>query len=624
MAKIDLRLPGEEEQMRDGLVGDLDRMMPTNVADEDGLPMELTDESLVKRAEELLQKYRNGKQHLDDRIVENEKWYRKRHGVHLQTRNPDDPTPTSGWLFNALANKHADAMDNMPTLSVLPREESDKSSAEMLSDILPVVLEQNSFEQVYSDMWWYKLRTGTGLTGVFWDSSKLNGLGDISIVRLDLINLFWEPGITDLQKSQNVFYVTLEDGEQMRQQYPELKDVEGAKLFGSSGITLAEYAHDDTIDTTDKLMMIDWYYKRMVGGKTVLHYCKICAGVVLFCSEREPGYEDGFYMHGKYPFELDALFPVPDSPAGFGYIDICKPAQLYIDKLDQALLKNTIIGARPRFWVKGDGKVRAEDYADMSLDFVAFEGSGNPNDSIVQIPVPELNPYAVTMRDAKIAELKEVSGNRDFSQGGTSGGVTAFSAIQALKEAGSKLSRDMIYSAYRSFANVGYLCIELMRQFYTEPRTFRVTGARGEMRFTQFSGGMIAPQTVGDSFTDTMTREPVFDIRVVAQKSDPYSTAMQNERAQALYQMGAFNPQMADQVLLMLEMMDFEGIDRIKAKISEQGTMYQQMQQMAQLSLAMASELDRQGGSQYAPQVQMIMQQQGMMPASDPTGGIMA
>ena len=330
-------------------------------AGENVQPMQPTDQELAERCETLLRRYKAGKQQLEDRIVENERWYRQRHGA--VARNPGDPEPASAWLFNALANKHADAMDSLPALTVLPREAGDKPCAEVLEKVLPAVLEQNDYQQVYSDMWWYKLRTGTGLTGVFWDSSLLGGLGDVCIRSLDLLNLFWEPGITHIQQSRNVFYVTPMDGEALRSRYPQLRDAGEGSGFGAGAIQLARYVHEENLPQHDKLLMIDWYYKRRLNGRDVLHLCKICAGQVLFCSEREPEYREGYYRHGRYPFVLDALFPVPESPAGFGYIDICKSAQLYIDKLDAALLKNTLMGARPRFWKKGDGKVNVQDMA---------------------------------------------------------------------------------------------------------------------------------------------------------------------------------------------------------------------------------------------------------------------
>jgi len=80
---------------------------------------------------------------------------------------------------------------------------------------------------------------------------------------------------------------------------------------------------------------------------------------------------------------------------------------------------------------------------------------------------------------AHIEELKETRGNRDFSQGGTTSGVTATSAIAALQEAGSKLSRDMIKGSYHAFTQIACLVIRLIRQFYDEPRAFRILGEQG-------------------------------------------------------------------------------------------------------------------------------------------------
>lgn len=563
-------------------------------------------EKEIREAEGILRKYKDGKLTLERRVVENEKWFRLRHwDVIGRSKNTGDPEPSSGWLFNSLQNKHADAMDNFPTATVLPREEGDKADAEVLSSVLPTVLEQNEYEQTYSDMWWEKLKTGTGVTGVFWDSSKLDGLGDIAVRSIDLLNLFWEPGVNDIQQSANVFHVELRDRDALAAEFP---DVEIAASNGAGEVTLAEYVHDDTIDISGKVLVVDWYYKRALGnGRTALHYCKFAGGKVLYASENEPAYaHGGYYEHGKYPFVFDVLFPIEDSPAGFGLIDICKSPQIYIDKLDQALLKNTVIGARPRYWVKNDGGVNEKEFADMSRDFVHFTGSDDPRSSLFPIETPPINPYAVTMRTAKVDELKEISGNRDFSQGATASGVTAASAIAALQEAGSKTSRDVIKASYRAFSQIGYLCIELMRQFYTEPRTFRVIGGQGQMQFTRFSGRQIGMQESGDSFMSA-TRIPYFDIRVVAQKASPFSTVAQNERAKELYGLGFFRPDMADQSLMALEMMQFEGIEAVKEKISQNGTLYQKMQQLTPLVIAMAQQLDQLQGTQYTPQVAQIL-----------------
>lgn len=568
----------------------------------------------VREAEAILQKYKQGKANLEARIVENEQWYKLRHNEIVKSRNANqgDPNPTSAWLFNCIANKHADAMDNYPEPNVLPREEGDKHDAEILSDILPVVLEQNEFEQTYSDMWWYKLKTGTGVVGIFWDSRKNNGLGDIDVRELDLLNLFWEPGITDIQKSRHLFHVDLVDRDLLAESYPFLR----GKLSAPT-VDVAKYIYDDAVDTSEKAAVIDWYYKVRRDGRDILHYCKFCNGEVLYASENDTAYaERGYYDHGKYPIVFDTLFPEAGSPAGFGYIDVCKSPQLYIDKLDQVILKHAIMGARPRFWVRGDGSVNEEEYAAWTKDFVHYSGSGNPNENIFPIEIPALSPIYVDVRSLKIDELKETSGNRDFSQGGTTSGVTAASAIAALQEAGSKLSRDMIKSSYRAFARINYFCIELMRQFYTEERYFRVIGQQGEMEFVNFTGRQIAEKPQGSDYgIDLGYRVPVFDIEVSAQKASPFSTVAQNERAKELYGLGFFRPDLADQALAALDMMSFDGIEGVRQRISQNGMLYQQVQQLQQLVAAMSVRLDATQGTQYSAQVaQMVGQQQQKTP----------
>ena len=573
----------------------------------------------VNKAEELLQEYKRGKASLDQRIVDNEQWYKLRHWEQIKAgkKNPGDPEPASAWLLNCIANKHADAMDNYPAPAILPREREDEADADLLSSILPVVLEQNDYEQCYSDMWWYKLKTGTGVTGVFWSSKKNNGLGDIDIRELDLLNLFWEPGIKDIQKSGNLFHVDLVDKDLLEQQYPFLK-----ANASSPTIDVAKYVHDDSIDTSNKSAVVDWYYKVNNNGRQVLHYCKFCNGEVLYASQNDPAYaERGFYDHGEYPVVFDTLYPEADMPVGFGYIDICKSPQIYIDKLDQAILKHAVMGARQRFFVRGDGKINETEFADITKDFVHFNGSGDPRDSIFPIEVPPVSDIYVNIRSLKIDELKETSGNRDFSQGGTASGVTAASAIAALQEAGNKLSRDMIKSSYRAFAKVNYLCIELIRQFYTEDRWFRVVGKQGEREFVQFNGQRIAARPQGNDFgMDMGYRVPIFDIKVASQKSSPFSTVVQNERAKELYGMGFFRPDLADQALAALDMMQFEGIEEVRERISQNGTMYQQIQQMQGQMLQMATIIDSMRGSTITQNMAAAFSQQGQT-ANPRSGG---
>lgn len=504
------------------------------------------------KALQTLKEYKAGKAALEARVVANEGWWRLRHWEQIRGKGEREAEPASAWLQNCIAGKHADAMDQYPEPFVLPREEGDREAAELLSSILPVLLDQNDFEQVYSDMWWYKLKNGVGVTGVFWNPEKNNGLGDVDIRQLDLLNLFWEPGVRDIQSSANFFSVELVDNEYLRERYPEL-------TLSNAGVDVAQYVYDDSIDTHGKTAVIDWYYKQRRGTRSVVQYAKIACGELLYATENIPEMcERGFYDHGQYPFVFDTLFPEEGTPVGYGYVDVCKSPQMQIDKLNQAMLKNALMAARPRWFVRGDGCINEEEYADWSRDFVHYHGSGTPQENLSQVEVRTLPEVYLAILNGKIDELKETSGNRDFNQGSVVRGVTAASAIAALQEAGSKLSRDMIKSAYRAYSRMCALIIELIRQFYDSPRCFRITGPAGEERFARYSNEDIRLR--GESGVGLLTyRKPIFDLRVKAAKAGAYSRISQNELVLSLYKSGFFDPVRAAQAIPALEMMDFEG-----------------------------------------------------------------
>ena len=548
----------------------------------------MTQERISKAWDTLL-RYKAGKSRLESRLVEVEQWWKMRHWEWMQEKGAKgDMQTASAWLFNVIISKHADGIQAIPEANVLPREESDKQTAKSLSAIIPCVLEQNEFEDVYSDVLWQKLKGGTGAYGVFWDPSKLNGLGDIAVQRVNLLHLFWEPGIKDIQKSQNIFHIEPVDKELLKQQYPQL---EGEAL--ARPVTVRKFMTEDRTNDDDKAYVVDWYYHVYQGGKKVLHYCKFVGDVVLYATEDQPELaERGLYDHGLYPFVLDSLFPVEGSPCGFGYIDVCKGAQEQIDILNQAVVRNALVNAIPRYFSRSDGGVNEEEFMDFTRPIVHVTGTLG-QDSVMPIQTPALNGNCMALIESKIGELKETSGNTDSSNGITQNSSQAASAIAALQEASGKVSRASTLSAYRAFCKVVNQIIELIRQFYELPRQFRITGEMGDEQFMSFDNRMMQPQAQGMDFgMDMGFRLPVFDVKVNAQTKTAYSKNSQNELALALYGQGVFNPQMSDQALMLLDMMDFDGKDELMQKVSQNGTLMQQMAMYQQIALQLASQVD--------------------------------
>ena len=577
-------------------------------------------EEQARKAMDTLLKYRQGKSALEARVIASEDWWRMRSWQRIQKGNPEDDKWTSAWLFNVIMGKHADAVAAYPAPAIRPREPDDREEAAKLSSVLPVILEQNDFEEVYSDSQWTKLKQGTLIWHVKWDSSKLNGLGDISVQPVDILSFFWEPGVRDLQKSKNIFLTEMVDNDLLVEKYPELR----GKLNSNPQIQ-QKYNTDDVISFDGKSMVVDWYYKKYQNGRQVLHFAKLVGDTVLQSTENDteqkydtltlpdgsivqqpagrPMAETGLYDDGEYPFVVDALFPVEGSIAGYGYIDIGKSTQEQIDRMNQAIVKNAIMSTTPRWFKRSDGSVNEQEFADWTKPFVHVDGNLG-QDSLVPIQVNMLNSNYIAILQNKIEELKWTTGNTDVNNGATNSGVTAASAIAALQEASGRSSKDSTKSAYRAYARMIRMVIERIRQFYDLPRQFRIIGQRGAEQFVQYSNQGLQPQTLyGANGQPDGLRKPVFDIEVSAQKASEYTSMAQNELALQFFQLGFFNPQMVDQTLATLDMMDFDGKDSIIQKVQENADLQQRLVEWQQLALALADRYDPVMGEGLAQQI---------------------
>ena len=504
----------------------------------------------VCAALDILNSYRDAKRRTDERIFDEREWWRRRYDIR-QARGRSGVRPVSAWLFNSICNKHADMCDSIPSSVILPREPSDERSAKMLGEVIPVVISRSGFEQIYSDNAWCKLKHGLSAYGVFWNPKRENGLGDIDIRRIDPVDLFWDISVDDIQDSPAVFLIGCDTEENIRAAFPH-------------------FSGRDAEVKNGKLEVIDMYYKTLLSdGRTILHYMKICAGELLYASENDEAFVDiGWYEHGKYPIVLDMLFP--DDGTAYGFLAVGRNPQSYIDELDGHILEYANWASRARYWAKRSLGINENDFLNPDKRIIEVEGDID-EEKLRQITVAPIDSMLSTVRTMKIDELKETTGNRDVSQGSTSGGVTAASAISALQEAGNKGSRDIIAGSYRAYVGVIELVIELIRQFYTGSRIFRICGENGAYRFVSCDNSSIKKKLLEDTVGgEVMTRTPAFDIEVKAERLDPLTRHAKNELMLSLFEAGMFDSDKRTAALTALGGLDFDGIEEVRRFLAEQ------------------------------------------------------
>lgn len=497
----------------------------------------------VGLAAETLVKYKRQRTALEARLAAEERVWK---AVYEEGES-------SSWIFNSIVNKHADVIDSIPTCICLPREKRDEQDAETLSSIIPVITERCGFEQVYSDNSWRKLKHGTALYGVFWNNALSDGTGDVDIRALSLEDVYWDSGCADIQDSKSLFVVSTVDVEQTEALYPhfsyeEQRDAD-QRLSAGLGIGVGD----------GKALCVDWYYKRYgEDGRCILHFCKFVGECVLYLSENDPSCGDGWYEHGQYPVVVDRLYPIEGQAVGFGLISIASETQRYINRIDRDLMAYTDWASRVRFWAKRSLGVNEKEFLDLDRSIVEVEGDID-EEKLRQIEITPIDGSIVDVKRMKIDELKEITGSRDVSQGGVNGGVTAASAISILREAGAKASRDGIAETYRAYIKVISLVIELIRQFYDEERVFRIVGEDGGRYYVGYCGKRLRADEEG--------RRPFFDVEINATKKSPTEAEQKNRFAKELYDSGAFKAENVGETLLMLELMDFDGVDKLKASL---------------------------------------------------------
>lgn len=511
----------------------------------------ISDE-FIERAWDAYTRYSADKHNLCERVRENMRSYRAAY-AKLYDERTNATIPKTAYILSAVENKYADYLDNFPVPNFLAREAGDEETAGTLSKVIPAQLSMSGFPKAYKRDVRQKLICGTGIYGVFYDRGK----GNIIIKSLDIFNVLCDMNVKDAQDSQFLFITDVVDNETLREEYPDC-----AELFEGDA-SVSGYENDRHL--YDASEIVDCYYKK----HGAVHLLKFCNGEAIAASEDTM--KNGIYAHGRYPVVFDVMYPEADGPFGFGIVDTTRNPQIYIDKLDGAILKNALLCASPRWFINRNANVNTEQFADMSNEIV--EANNVSEEMIRRVEMGAMPGAVMEHRNQKIAELKEVSATRDVSAGGTVGGVTAASAITALQEAGDKQSRAIINDSFDAYREVVILVIELMRQFFDRDRVYRITNDAGVASYQRFSRAeLIRPEPEYDALgfpIDTKYRNAEFDIDVVPQKQNAFRRETNNQTILALWNGGFFADQNLATAAMVLPFFQFDGRDAVVAAVTK-------------------------------------------------------
>lgn len=485
-----------------------------------------------------------------------------------QSRRKDKKTAQLQTLKSTFNNCVADQMDNMPEALMIPETKEMSQVAEDLTDIVRFVLDKNNYESLHRRRIEDCFCTGTAVTQIAWDDSMDNGNGNVAIFRWPIENFLWDPMADNIQDARAVFKVSWHPKSWFEQHYPDKVDDMGSddSVYGELGLPEAQ-KNMHVGEDEERILMVEYWY-RLYDAKKKRYTINVAymAGSVLLES-----YKD-VYKHGMYPFVLDVYTPIEGLPVGEGLIQEFVPMMRYVNRYADYIDMNLRMSSKGRLLVNRNAGIDKDALLDWETDVV--EGD-RIDASALQWMQTQPFTGAVTQQMMQLqTDIKQDSGQNQFSRGETAGGVTAASAISALQEAGGKITRLRTNVFNQGFQSIVEQIVWLISQFYDNKRTVLVTGR------TPSEGERDINASPSRLFGKAKNANPCYTVQVQVQRRNPLRQQAQNELFMQAYSMAA-QAGASFPLSVLFELLHVDGKEKILPVLKQSEAMYQQMQQLA-------------------------------------------
>ena len=174
------------------------------------------------------------------------------------------------------------------------------------------------------------------------------------------------------------------------------------------------------------------------------------------------------------------------------------------------------------------------------------------------------------------SDIKQDSGQNQFTRGETAGGVTAASAISALQEAGGKITRLRTAVLNQGFKEMVEQVMWLVSQFYGSKKARMITGRDGKPREVDMS----AKHLMGGDKSGRLPAPP-YHVQIQISRRNPLRVQAQNELFIQAYTMAAQAGQQFP-LSMLFELLQVDGKDRIMPVLQSLDQTQAAMQQLTQ------------------------------------------
>ena len=539
---------------------------------------------------------------------------------------PERATLQLQTLRSTIVNCIADQMDNMPEGVMVPERPELQQQADDLTDVNRYVLNENNYEELHNTLVEDYFVTGTAVIQVGWDKDMDDGEGNISIVRWPIEGFLWDPRCSNIDDARALFKISWHPLSWYRSRYPDAGRYVACESGEYRNIGMPEEWLSHGPD--EEMAMLMEYWEREYDAKKrryKVNVAYIAGNAVLEMHE-------DVYAHGKYPFIVKSMFPIDGMPVGEGLVQTMAPMMRYINRYARYIDENLAMSAKIRMLVQRGAGIDVEALADWDKNLI--EGDRIDEDAVRWMQSQPLNSMAFNLMLQFETDIKQDSGQNQFTRGETAGGVTAASAISALQEAGGKITRLNTNRLNQAFKEMVEQVVWLINQFYTGRQARLITGRRGDLRMVDMDAeklmgmipklpegaGALPPQQQAEMILmaaqEALDRKrggalppPPYSVQIQVQRRNPLRVQAQNESILQAYAMAA-QANIPFKLSTAFELLALDGKEKIipalqesEAQMDQMNALTQQMGQMQQENDALKKQL-KQYGSQMRSQEQ--------------------
>lgn len=314
-----------------------------------------------------------------------------------------------------------------------------------------------------------------------------------------------------------------------------------------------------------------WYFEPTVVttklGAGTFDRVKMSLRVAVFCDDFLLVDSDSPYKHGKIPFAPTWCYRRARDGAPYGVIRNLRGPQEALNKrhskaiwaqsVNQVIMERDAVDED----VMDVEEIREEASAPDGLIVLApggmgkFQQRGNGDIAQANINMAQMDHQAI----------REIGGVTSENLGRDTNLVSGV-ALQAKQQQGAQVTAEIFDNNWLADQMVGEMALSLSEQYYTEAKTFRLTGERGAHDFVDIN-------TVDETTGQVINPIASFKAQFVIDKQD-YRASMRQAMFESLFdilgKVASVNPNFAANVLdLVVEYSDVPGKDTIVKRIRE-------------------------------------------------------